>query len=80
MGNLEQIITNNASNYIYYLGNIVYNKNMPYITHMVLIGFIDLILVIPFFIVWIFTGRNFIFKLEDWIHNKTGIFEDLYIR
>lgn len=43
-----------------------------------LLNAIDLILIIPLFVVWIFTGKNLMFRLESWINEKTGFFEDLY--
>lgn len=43
-----------------------------------LLNTIDLVLIIPLFVVWIFTGKNLIFRLEWWVNEKTGFFEDMY--
>lgn len=43
-----------------------------------LLNTIDLVLIIPLFIVWIFTGKNYIMNLEYWVNEKTGFFEDMY--
>lgn len=43
-----------------------------------LLNTIDLILIIPLFVVWIFTGKNYIMNLEHWVNEKTGFFEDMY--
>lgn len=43
-----------------------------------LLNTIDLVLIIPLFIVWIFTGKNYIMNLEHWVNEKTGFFEDMH--
>jgi hypothetical protein len=39
---------------------------------------IDLVLIIPLGLVWLFTGKNYIYKLEYWVNEKTGIFNSMY--
>jgi len=43
------------------------------------INFLDLILLIPLFFVWLIFGRNYMFNLEYAINEKTGIFECIYL-
>ena len=43
-----------------------------------LLNTIDLVLIIPLFVAWIFTGKNLIFRMEWWVNEKTGFFEDMY--
>lgn len=45
-----------------------------------LVNTLDLCLIIPMFIVWIIIGKNYIFKLEGWINDKTGFFNKMYYR
>jgi hypothetical protein len=39
---------------------------------------IDLVLIIPLGLVWVITGKNYIYNLEYWVNEKTGIFNIIY--
>ena len=43
-----------------------------------IVNSIDVVLIIPLFFVWIITGKNYIYNLEYWINEKTGIFNIMY--
>ena len=43
-----------------------------------IVNVIDVVLIIPLSFVWIISGKNYIYNLEYWINEKTGIFNIMY--
>jgi len=44
----------------------------------VVVNVLNIGLIIPMFIYWILTGKDYIWRVEDYVNEKTGIFNDFY--
>lgn len=43
-----------------------------------IINTLELLLIIPFFIIWLLTGTFYGYRLQDWINDRTGLFNSMY--
>jgi len=42
------------------------------------LGILDILLTIPYFFYWLFTGKTLWFKLMYWLDNKFGVFNEMF--
>lgn len=46
----------------------------------IIVNTLELCLLIPFFFIWLLTGKFYGYKIENWINDRTGFFNSMYVK